>query len=288
MESSQLSPSDWDLLIERISAGRCTPFLGAGVAAGLLPLGEAVARDLATKYNYPFNDSGDLIKVSQYVAVGYDSRYPKERLADQLRNVRLPTPDLAPHEPHRLLAKLPLPLFLTTNYDGLLVQALDWRRKDPKREFCRWNDYLRELPASLPRRFEPTPASPLVFHLHGYVEQVESMVLTEDDYLEFLSNMIQRQDILPPGVKDALARNTLLFIGYRLSDWNFRVILRSLARLAVRSYAVMPAPAASSGSRERSRDYLSEYYGRMDIKMYWGTAADFMIELLARADGGFD
>lgn len=80
MESSQLTVAEWKLLIERIETGRCTPFLGAGVAAGLLPLGGVVAKKLATDHGYPFEDNDDLVKVSQYVAIAYDSSLTKVSL----------------------------------------------------------------------------------------------------------------------------------------------------------------------------------------------------------------
>lgn len=62
MTASQLPHEDWSLLIERIETGRCTPFLGAGVAADLLPLGREVAQELAKEFEYPFENTTDLIK----------------------------------------------------------------------------------------------------------------------------------------------------------------------------------------------------------------------------------
>jgi len=34
----------WDLLVDRINDGKCTPFLGAGACADVLPVGGAVAQ----------------------------------------------------------------------------------------------------------------------------------------------------------------------------------------------------------------------------------------------------
>ena len=34
--------------------------------------------------------------------------------------------------------------------------------------------------------FRPEPMKPVVFHLHGWLGIPESLVLTEDDYLDFL------------------------------------------------------------------------------------------------------
>ena len=64
-----LQKTDWTLLLKRIREGRCTPFLGAGASYGTLPLGAAIAEDWAKEFGYPLEDSYDLIKVSQFVAV---------------------------------------------------------------------------------------------------------------------------------------------------------------------------------------------------------------------------
>jgi hypothetical protein len=53
-------------------------------------------------------------------------------------------------------------------------------------------------------------------------------VLTEDDYLDFLVNISRQQDLLPPRIQEVLTGASLLFIGYRLADWDFRVLFRGL------------------------------------------------------------
>ncbi len=280
--------SDWAILVDRIRSDRCTPFLGAGVAAGLLPLGKAVAKQLAAEHNYPFEEI-DLVKISQFVAITYDSMYPKELLAKELVGAKLPDISAERDEPHRLLAKLPLSVYLTTNYDQLMFEALSGQRKNPRRDFCCWRDFGYQLSSSQSTDSEPNVANPLVFHLHGCANIPESMVLTEDDYLEFLSSLKDRRDLLPHAVTKALAGNTLLFIGYQLADWNFRIILRSLARMQRRNFAVMLDPDGDSYQvQERCRNYLAEYYRRLDIKIYWGTAKEFLRDLFERAGGNFE
>jgi len=78
--------------------------------------------------------------------------------------------------------------------------------------------------------YEPDPFNPVVFHLHGSDENEDSLVLTEDDYLDFLVNMSRNERMLPPRIERALTEASLLFIGYRLRDVNFRVIYRGLVQ----------------------------------------------------------
>ena len=85
-----------------------------------------------------------------------------------------------------LLAELPLPIYMTTNYDDFMFRALLARKKNVQKELCRWNKSIQEQPSLFDMGFVPTPENPVVYHLHGHKDHVGSLVLTEDDYLEFL------------------------------------------------------------------------------------------------------
>jgi hypothetical protein len=77
-------------------------------------------------------------------------------------------------------------VYLTTNYDDFMMQALASQHKDPKRELYRWNELVRRRSSpsvfDLDSNYDPTPANPLVYHLYGHNEAPESMVLTDDDH----------------------------------------------------------------------------------------------------------
>ena len=66
---NRLGDGDWDLLLQRIKDGKCTPFLGSGVCCEKIPVGSRIASEWAKKYKYPMEDSDDLIRVAQFVAV---------------------------------------------------------------------------------------------------------------------------------------------------------------------------------------------------------------------------
>src|SRR6516165_2663791 len=118
-----LSDSDWKLLLHRIKEGRCTPFLGAGASFPALPLGGGLAERWSSEHSYPLADRTDLPRVAQYLAVTYDSMFPKEELANSFK--KCAPPDFsARDEPHSVLSKLPLPIYMTTNYDDFMIRAL--------------------------------------------------------------------------------------------------------------------------------------------------------------------
>ena len=182
---------------------------------------------------------------------------------------------------------------MTTNYDDLMFRALQVRQRAPKREFCQWAETLRSEPSIFDSNsnFTPDKSTPLVFHLHGYdvQDKEQSMVLTEDDYVDFLVNLGRDQSvILPKRIQRAITGTSLLFIGYGLADWDFRVIFRGLVGcmergLRATSVAVQLTPKDSEKHiREKQQSYLSRYFDKLDIKVYWGTAQEFAADLRKR------
>ncbi len=71
-----LGERDWDLLLRRIKAGKCTPFRGAGACYGVLPLGSHITQEWAEEHDYPLEDCRDLARVAQFLAVQYDPMFP--------------------------------------------------------------------------------------------------------------------------------------------------------------------------------------------------------------------
>jgi hypothetical protein len=275
-----LTDATWQMLIDRIKTSRCTPFLGAGACFGTLPLGSDIAKAWAQEYHYPLDNPTNLVEVAQFLAVQYDPLFPKEKILEMFGALKPPDFN-APDEPHALMADLPLPVYMTTNYDDFLVRALKLRYRDARRELCRWNDALKSEPSVFDSGFEPTVANPVVFHLHGHTIP-ESLVLTEDDYLNFLANIARTPNLLPPRIQQALDRSTCVFIGYRLADWNFRVLFQGLRqRLRYTQIAVLKADGNDDSAR-RQRDYLNRYYANMDLQVYWGTAREFAADLRER------
>jgi hypothetical protein len=269
--------------MRRIASGACTPFLGAGACSGTLPLGSDVATRWAGEHGYPLEDRYDLARVAQFVGVHQDdAMYPKELISAELTGVA--PPDFsAEDEPHAVLARLPLPIYMTTNYDDFMAAALRHAGKEPRREICRWNTSpaVREQPTHLGNGLPPSPANPVVYHLHGHLDVPESLVLTEDDYLDFLVAVSRDDELLPHQIQRALAGTSLLFVGYRLSDWDFRVIHRGLVMAGEQSLRRLSVTVQLPRA-DPARTYLDKYFGAMKVRVYWGSAGDFMHELRAR------
>src|SRR5260221_2451074 len=131
-----LDDNDWKLLLHRIKEGRCTPFLGAGAAFPVLPLGRDVAEQWSTEHGYPLADRADLPRVAQYLATNYDPMFPKERLAESFW--KSAPPDFTSRdESPGVLSRLPLPIYMTTNYHDLMIRAPKAPGKKGFRQTCR-------------------------------------------------------------------------------------------------------------------------------------------------------
>lgn len=280
---------DWENLFLAIKYGDCTPFLGAGACVPLLPVGAAISRDLAKEHGFPLEGSENLSRVTQFLAVTKGPMYPKYKLKERFDAVGLPTV-IGSDNLHRVLAELDLPLYLTTNYDDLLIRALRSRGKNPHQEICPWNESLRETVRSIYEEdpdYEPTPEEPVVFHMHGHMGNLHSLVLTEDDYIDFLSNLSSDWKLIPAPIQKALTTTGLLFLGYSLEDWSFRVLLRSLRKYlriggGPKHVSVQLPPSTRGASDERkrqARNYLNEHFEKISVRMYWGTCEDFSQKL---------
>ena len=106
-----LTEKDWDTLLYMINRSKCTPFLGAGVNHGILPLGPELANKLAEKFGYPFKDCEDLSRVAQFVAIDRDPLFVKlavlDLLAEELKQRNISELLGDPEQPLNILASAP-------------------------------------------------------------------------------------------------------------------------------------------------------------------------------------
>ncbi len=190
-----------------------------------------------------------------------------------------------PNEPHRVLASLNLPLYFTTNIDSFMVEALAAAGKTPTRELCRWN---QAQPTSVfdDANYVPDVDNPLVYHLFGSDEEPDSLVLTDDNYLDYLVSVPPPQmKRIPDYIRGAIASNALLFVGYSLSDLEFRVIMRGLVatmdqRKRFKHVAVQLAfEDAAHSDVAAVQSFLQQYFQDSEINVFWGTSQQFVAEL---------
>src|SRR3954451_6243476 len=153
---------DWEALLLAIKFGQCTPFVGAGASVGTLPLGGELAERWAKRDQYPFGDVRNLPRVAQYTAVTRGANLPRLRVKEEFTGKGPPNFD-APGEIHGVVAQLPLAVYITTNYDNFMAEALTKAGRQPVSEICPWRTATKrravtdEPPTPFPK---PSIASP--------------------------------------------------------------------------------------------------------------------------------
>jgi hypothetical protein len=311
----------WPSLIYKIENSQCTPILGPNLYEKLLGSQQEIARRWAEIYRYPMKPSEreSLPQVAQFLTVNQYEEAPYNELANYLKNSirerymeflasqslaeRAPLDQIIdkvgaelrkqdPHDPFSILAKMPLPVFITTNLHNLLSSALLEAGKEPQVVLCPWNDEIEAVESVYEREpdYQPTLERPLVYHLFGRLNVPESMVLTEDHFFDFLIGVTRNRDLIPGPVRRAMTDSALLFLGFQLDDWQFRVLYRSILsqpggerRKKHPHIAAQIEPDESRNLEpERARSYLESYFQDANINLFWGSAEDFLEQLLPR------
>lgn len=318
----------WPAIVRSISKKLCTPILGPGLYESLLGSPHEIAMRWAEQYNYPLRpqERDSMPQIAQFLQFNQYENAPldeleeygvqalRTRYGDKLPASLLKGPttldeiiDAAgavfrkdrPLDPHRVIASLPLPVLITTNYNNLLESALKEAGKQPEILLCPWNEFVEQTQESVFDRdpsYYPSPERPLVYHLFGHLSEPESVVLTEDEYFDFLIGVTRNQDLIPEAVRRALTDTALLFLGFQLDDWQFRVLLRSVLALqggGRRSrYPHIAAQLSPEDGTilqpERARRYLEKYFDNVSrdvqISLYWGSIEDFVQDLSQRLE----
>ncbi len=197
----------WPALVRNIQAGRCTPIIGPDASEWLLGSRREIAARWAAKFGYPMDPSSNesLPQVAQYLAVDQDIMFMRDELGKQLHDEavqrygqwlppgvadasldELVTPWAVWSRARRAttifrtLARLPLPIYITTVPHNLLTDALRevearggrkngdnnaTKKKEPVVEICRWNDSLAALPSIFDTEpdYRPSADRPLVY-----------------------------------------------------------------------------------------------------------------------------
>ena len=227
-------------LAESVAQGRCILFLGAGVHHAppadspymyaedeRPPLGRELASKLATECAFAKMCPGEQDSDLQRVALCYEKILQRNALVEKIRHAV--EDGTKPSAALRGLAELPFPLVMTTNYDTLFERALRGVGKEPTIGIYDPERYRRT--PDLPGEWLPVPNTPFVFKAHGDITQTNSIVVTDEDYINFVLRMSAEgpeSHPIPETFRYWLNKWPTLFVGYRLLDFNLRLLFRTL------------------------------------------------------------
>jgi hypothetical protein len=194
-------------------------------------------------------------------------------------------------DPLRLLARLPLPIYVTTSQSDFLERALEAEGKKPRTQICFWSG---QIASAAPEHrndldFVPTVTTPLVYHLYGLENYPQTLVLSEDDYLNFLIAMVEDTNTLNPVVpltlRQALGGSHLLLLGYQLRDWDARVMFRFILKFRRDEFSPrgmviqLKRDEQRIQNMEKSLAYLGHYFDRRKFDIEWSDPEAFLQKL---------
>jgi hypothetical protein len=226
------------LIADKVKQGQCILFLGAGVHCkvpdGLSyvysechcpPRGSSLAESLAEQCGFAGRFPRDDPKNLQRVALCYERQFSRNALINELKKAvdvdKKPSPIL------HALAELDFPLVITTNYDQLFEKAL---RKGKKEKDPFVGIYQVREERATDFSGVPTSQKPFIFKMHGDIGVPESIVITDEDYIQFVLRMSDKDPFhpVPMTFRYHFQRWPTLFIGYSLLDSNLRLLFKTL------------------------------------------------------------
>lgn len=216
-----MTPKLPGLLVRYIQQKRCVVFVGAGLSAGAglptwkgllvkgieelvgsLPEGELHQEELRRLV-----ERGKLLEVADFCKEKLGGAY-HQFLAEQVRGDQAELP-----RTHDVLMHLPFSAWVTTNYDKLLERAYSKVKGGfPKTLTHKDTEALGRL------LFDD---GQFILKAHGDIDRPETVVLTSRDYSEIIHANPAFNEIF----SGLLLTKALFFVGYSLSDPDFRLLM---------------------------------------------------------------
>lgn len=195
--------------------GNAALFAGAGLsaAAGYVDWRELI-RPLSVELELDIELESDLVAVAQFHvnAHGYNRHRLHQAVIEAL------SPDNPPTENHKLLARLPIRTWWTTNYDKLIETALRDAGK------------VVDVKSAVPQLATTRPGrDATIYKMHGDVDRPDQAVATRDDYERYSTD----RGAFITALAGDLVSKTFLFLGFSFTDPNLEQVL-SRVRLTFR------------------------------------------------------
>ncbi len=192
-------------ILKNLKENNLAIFAGAGMSMSsgyvnwsnlLNPLAEEIDLDV--------DKEDDLVSLAQYHCNEFSRSGINQVLLDEFSR------DLNITENHKILAKLPISTYWTTNYDKLIEKSLNKAGKTPDVKYT-----INQLANTKPKR------DAIVYKMHGDIDHPSKAIITKDDYEKYHLDM---KPFLTNLAGD-LCSKTFLFIGFSFSDPNLDYIL---------------------------------------------------------------
>jgi hypothetical protein len=192
---------------KELASDNAAAFLGAGLskAAGYVDW-PGLLDPVANELGLDVKRENDLVALAQYYVnkKGANRHQLSQLLIENFSDLQEPT------ENHKILARLPIRAFWTTNYDTLIETALQSGGRIADVKYT-----TEQLTTTKTRR------DVVVYKMHGDINHPNSAVLTKDDYERYH----RTHEAFITALSGALVSTTFCFMGYSFNDPNLDYVL---------------------------------------------------------------
>lgn len=182
-------------------------FAGAGLSksAGYVDW-PGLLKPMANELGLDISREQDLVALAQhYVNLKNGNTHElSQAILAEFGDARTPT------ENHKILARLPIKTFWTTNYDEMIEVAL---KAAGKRVDVKYS--VEQLTTTLPKR------DAVIYKMHGHVGLPGAIILTRSHY----DSYYRTHEPFVTALSGALVSTTFLFIGFSFTDPNLQQVL---------------------------------------------------------------
>ena len=232
MVCAEWDEEDWSTLITAIKLNSCILMLGPDasfekVDGQFQPLTEILSKKLAEEKNVKEAveawgiDPSDLGQVSlSYILL---RKLGRNKLLDRFISFYEGRRELT-SEFYRNLAVLPFYFAMICTPDNMFSEALKRESREHIIQWYNFNGGKKDLIEM------GTRDKPLLFYLYGHLREPQSLVVTEDDLLNFLTKIASKDPPLPRNIMSELQGRdkTFLFLGFGFKHWYLRILLHVL------------------------------------------------------------
>jgi len=227
--SRELQEPDWRRLVLPITRGNCILMLGPDAVTekiddGNVPLMDLFAQTLkeALPDRPEIPGGSGVARIAEIYKSQYGSWGLLSAAEDFFRTkMKLKCPLLED------LAALPFRLVINTTCGTQMEEAFGpypWKNSNSD---C----YVKGGPKKEMVPSFDSPDRPLIYHLYGCTSDLESLILSENDLLDFLVSVISGNPPLPNNIKSAFTdkKHCFLFLGFGFKHWYLRILLHVLS-----------------------------------------------------------
>ena len=191
--------------LNEIRENNAAIFVGAGLSASAGYVNwKELLRPLAEEIDLDIDSEHDLVSVAQF----HYNDNGRHRLNQQLLTEIASNKE--PSENHKILSRLPISTYWTTNYDKLIEKSLEDFGKVVDVKYTN-----KHLATTKPKR------DAIIYKMHGDIDHPDSAVLTKDDYERY---SVDRGPYIN-ALSGDLVSKTFLFIGFSFTDPNLDYIM---------------------------------------------------------------